>query len=137
MSNNTSVRPAISTGIGVIKSRLSGFLCAAALALMTGYCGNASAEGMAVARLPDGRLQLFVVMEGELFTAWKGTAHPDAAWTPMTIFSPHTVGDVRDVTVGVLPDGRLQLFVNGSDGLTTSWKVSRDPNAPWTDWSPF
>ena len=135
-SHDTSMRRAKSAW-SAIKSRFTAFLCAAAAALTIGYSDTASAEGMAVAPLPDGRLQLFVVMHGELFTAWKRTPDPNADWTPLTIFSPHTVGRVRDVTVGVLPDGRLQLFVIGSDGLTTSWKVFRNPNAAWTEWSPL
>ena len=107
------------------------------LAAVAGYCGAAAADSLAVGTLPDGRLQLFVVSQGQLLTAWKQTPDPNAGWTPLAGFSPRPSGSITDVTVGRLPDGRLQLFSNGSNGLTTSWKRSADPNSDWTGWTPF
>jgi hypothetical protein len=43
-----------------------------------------------------------------------------------------------NTAVGTLPDGRLQVFMTGSDGTVYSrWKITTDPNSPWTNWSPF
>jgi hypothetical protein len=107
------------------------------LAAVAGYLSTAAADGLAVAALPDGRLQLFVVSQGQLLTAWKQTPDPNAGWTPLVGFSPRPNGRINDVAVGRLPDGRLQLFSNGSNGLTTSWKRTADPNSDWTSWVPF
>jgi hypothetical protein len=41
----------------------------------------------AAAPLSDGRLQLFCADEhGAMFSSWKETPHPDAAWTPWASF---------------------------------------------------
>jgi hypothetical protein len=47
------------------------------------------------------------------------------------------------IAVGTLPDERLQLFAYGSNSegtggqLWSTWKRTADPNADWTDWTPF
>jgi hypothetical protein len=42
------------------------------------------------------------------------------------------------VTVGRLPDGRLELWVSdGAGGLFTTWQTTIDPNAAWAPWSDF
>lgn len=107
------------------------------LVALTAYSSIAAADGIAVAPLPDGSLQLFVVSKGKLLTAWKTTPDPNSAWTPPTDFSPPPSGGVIDVAVGRLPDGRLELFITGSGGIATSWKQSTQPNAPWANWVPF
>jgi hypothetical protein len=110
---------------------------AVTLAVLAGLSGIARAGELAVAALPDGRLQLFVVSQGQLLTAWKRTQNPGSQWTPLAAFDPPPGGTVRDVTVGELPDGRLQLFVTGSNGLITAWKRTPHPEAGWSRWSPF
>jgi hypothetical protein len=114
-----------------------GALCAVALGALATLPGAARAGDLAVAPLPDGRLQLFVISHGQLFTAWKQTRNPNSSWTPLAVFDPVVGGKVKDVTVGRLPDGRLQLFVMGPEGLYTSWKQNPNPGAGWTEWTPF
>jgi hypothetical protein len=107
-------------------------------AAVAGYSSVAVADGIAVAPLPDGRLQLFFVSQGRLLTSWKQTPDPNSVWTPLAGFAPAPRGAVSDVAVGRLPDGRLQLFSTSPNGqLSTSWKQSIDPNSLWTDWVPF
>lgn len=107
------------------------------LAAVASYSSIAAADGIAVASLPDGRLQLFVVSQGKLLTAWKKTTDPGSAWTPLTAFSPPPSGSINEVAVGRLPNGSLQIFLTGSGGVTTSWQQSADPNSAWTNWVPF
>jgi hypothetical protein len=108
------------------------------LVVALGYSSLGAAQGLAVGPLPDGRLQLFVVSQGQLMTAWKKTPAPDSGWTPFVAFNPAPNGTIIGVTVGRLPDGRLQLFLTGSAGLTTSWKRTTNPDSGWTVWSaPF
>ena len=95
------------------------------------------AGSLATATLPDGRLELFVVLDGKLMSMWKQTAASDSAWTELTAFYPQPDGNVSDVAVGRLPDGRLELFVSGSGGLVTCWKLTMDPTAPWSNWISF
>lgn len=121
---------------GAAKSRLVSGLGAIALVLLAGI-SSAPAGELAVAPLPDGRLQLFAVAQGRLFSAWKRTPDPDSQWTPMRAFDPPPPGSIKDVTVGRLPDGRLQIFVIGSEGLITSWKRTPNPSSGWTDWIQF
>ena len=90
-------------------------------------------------QLSDGRLQLWgVTSDGKLHTTWKSSTNPNAAWTDWQNHSPDP-GDIEDLTVGRLADGRLQLWVaspvsNGTYQILTSQKASQDPNASWTPW---
>jgi hypothetical protein len=97
----------------------------------------AVSSSMAVAPLPDGRLVLFVVQQGKVLICWKQTAAPDSPWTDLVGFHPNPEGTISDVTVGRLPDGRLELFATTPNGLLTSWKETPDPNSAWTPWVPF
>jgi hypothetical protein len=125
------------TRLRAIKLRLAAALCATTLFALAGLSGSGHAGELAVAALPDGRLQLFVVSQGQLLTAWKQTRNSGSPWTPLAAFDPPPSGSVKDVAVGRLPDGRLQMFVTGSDGLTTTWKRTPYPDSGWTAWGPF
>ena len=106
-------------------------------AALAAYSSIAAADGIAAAPLPDGALQVFVASNGRLLTAWKLTPDPNAGWTALTAFSPPSPLYVTDVTVGRLPDARLQLFAVTTSGLITSWKQTSDPGSPWTNWTAF
>lgn len=92
---------------------------------------------LAVAALPDKRLQLFAVNPwGGLQTTWKSTNDPNAPWVPWSFFAPAAAGQLPQVAVGTLPDGRLQLFaVDASGALQSTWKYTTDPNSGWSAWS--
>lgn len=95
---------------------------------------------VAVATLPDGRLELWVVdKRGGIRTSWKTTPDPDATWSQWSDFIAEVgavTGGVLQVAVAPLSDGRLQLFaVAGGGGLVTTWKENVDPNGNWTGWS--
>jgi hypothetical protein len=48
---------------------------------------NRTFESIGAGNLPDGRLQLFIGdTSGNIWSMWKQTIHPDAAWTNLTNF---------------------------------------------------
>ena len=95
---------------------------------------------LAVANLPDGRLQLWSVDENlALLSRQQQTADPNSAWTPV---SPFQTPEAKAVTFAAAPlsDGRLQLFVidGSSPGqIWSTWQEATDPNSAWTSLSPF
>jgi hypothetical protein len=100
------------------------------------------ARQVAVAALPDARLELWAVDEaGGLFTTWKLTTAPNASWAPWEDFQAE-VGALpaaaQQAAVTRLPDGRLELWaVDAEDGLSTTWKLTTQPNASWAPWEDF
>src|SRR5690349_8417453 len=115
--------------------RRQSILAVASLLAVMGYSGIASASGVSVEPLPDGRLQLFVISGGKLLTMWKQTTDANSAWSSLIAFSPAPSGTVNDVAAGKLPDGRMEIFVTGSSGILTSWKNTKDPLSSWSGWS--
>lgn len=92
---------------------------------------------LAAAPLTDERPQIFAVTDGgELWTTWKVTTAPSAAWADWTKFN-NLPGSARSVGVATLTDGRPQIVVGTDTGSVSSWKVSTNPDDAWTDWSPF
>jgi hypothetical protein len=94
---------------------------------------------------PDGRLQVWN-FDGTntLKTRWKATADPNSPWTtPWTTFNPSPPGSPPalffDMTAGVLPDGRTQIWgiLDTDHKVYTSWKVSTDLHSLWSGWSEF
>jgi hypothetical protein len=87
----------------------------------------------AVASGPDGRLELFIVGDGEdLWHMWQ-TA-PNGGWSQWV---SHGVPPVAGLTgcpaVAPSADGRLELFVVGTDGaLWHMWQKA--PNNVWSQW---
>jgi hypothetical protein len=97
-----------------------------------------SANFIAAGDLPDGRIQVFAIQaNGQIESRWKTSADPNSGWTQWSSFqSPG--GAVTSIAVGYLSDKWIQLFATKADGSVVScWKVSTDPNAGWTPWSPF
>lgn len=104
----------------------------------------ASVYDIAVAPLQDGRLHLWVSdSDGGLFTTWKVTSDPNAAWeAPWWNFQNDVTGlpsGARHLAVAPLSDGRLELWVSDeSGGLFSTWKVDGNPNGNWqSPWSDF
>jgi polysaccharide lyase-like protein len=102
----------------------------------------AGVRQVAVAPLPDGRLELWAVLaNGALLTTWKLDPDPNANWSPWSDFlgevGPLATG-VQQVSAARLPDGRLELWATlANGGLSTTWKLDPDPNANWSPWADF
>ena len=102
----------------------------------------AAVQQVAMAPLPDGRLEAWVVTEnGGLFSTWKVSTDPNADWAPWFNFLADRAAlpaAVRQVAMGRLPDGRIEAWVvTENGGLFSTWKVSTDPNADWAPWFNF
>ncbi|MFF9775084.1 hypothetical protein ACF1HJ_15680 [Streptomyces sp. NPDC013978] len=92
---------------------------------------------LAAAPLTDERPQIFAVSEGgELWSTWKVTTDPSAAWADWTKFNG-LPGSARSVGVATLTDGRPQIVVGTDNGSVSSWKVSTHPDDAWSEWSSF
>ena len=95
---------------------------------------------LAVAKLPDGRLQLWSVDENlALFSRQQQRADPNSGWTPV---SPFQTPQAKAVTFAAasLSDGRVHLFVidGSSPGqIWSTWQETSGPNSAWTSLSPF
>jgi hypothetical protein len=90
-------------------------------------------------RLSDGRIQLVGGTNDGLLTTWKETVDPNAAWLPWMEFASNpTVRSTTRLAWAPLPDGRPQVWsVNQFGTLSSTWKVSVDPNSAWTQWPTF
>ena len=86
-----------------------------------------------------GRMQIFGVgSDFNVYTKWKNTIDPNSSWSNWENLGGATRGiaDDSDVTIGYLPDGRMQIFCAGNDGfLWSRWKITTDANSPWSDWA--
>jgi hypothetical protein len=100
--------------------------------------GNRQGTSISAGNSPDGRVQLWVTDgDGDLWTTWmKNLDDPNSGFYPWEQFpSPGLPGGYAPA-VGQLKDGRMQLFgVSANYSLMTTWKVSTEPNAPWSGWS--
>lgn len=93
---------------------------------------------IAVARLSDGRMQLFATCGNAVLTTWKADTNPNAAWTPWQSFYPMNENDNDRITAASLTDGRPQLWrLNRNGALWSRWKENTNPNSGWTEWSVF
>jgi hypothetical protein len=90
-------------------------------------------------RLSDGRIQLIGGTNDRLLTTWKANTNPNAAWLPWTDFeSMPVVNSTTRLAWAPLHDGRPQVWsVNRFGTLSSTWKVSLDPNSAWEPWSVF
>lgn len=100
--------------------------------------GQVRAYSIAVSRLGDGYLQLFIVdTSTQIWTTRQQTMNYSDGWSPLSPFQTTQTG-ARFITAGHLSDGRLQLFVvDYSDQIWTTWQQTSDPNAEWTSLSLF
>jgi hypothetical protein len=91
---------------------------------------------LAVGYLPDGRMQLFVVSNDQaLYSAWKAATNPDSSWSSWADMGQPENAYLNNVSVGYLPDGRMQLFTPDNRGTVYSrWKTTTDPDSSWSGW---
>jgi predicted acylesterase/phospholipase RssA len=102
----------------------------------------AAVTALALAPLSDGRLQLFAsTANSGLFSTWKTTPNPDAAWTGWADAFDEVgalPAAVTALTLAPLSNGALQLWAaTAQNHLMTTWKTTADPDADWTGWSDF
>ena len=107
------------------------------------------AGDVAVGYLPDGRIQIFVCTNvngnGTIYTVYKLTKDPHSAWSGLTSLGGPRVliynsyqGMGPFLSVGYVPDQRMQIFVVGDDGnFYTIWKETTDPSSAWSKWTSF
>ena len=91
-------------------------------------------------RLSDGRIQLVGGTNDRLVSTWKVSTDPNAAWLlPWSDFmSTPVVDSTTQLAWAPLSDGRPQIWsVNRFGTLSSTWKVSTDPNSAWSGWSTF
>ncbi|WP_158973229.1 hypothetical protein [Streptomyces griseus] len=96
-----------------------------------------SVRSVTSARLTDGRPQLFAGSAQGMYTTWKVTEHPDAAWTGwQQFYFDH--GRAVSLAAAPLTDERPQIFAVSDGGeLWSTWKLNTDPSAAWADWTKF
>jgi hypothetical protein len=90
-----------------------------------------------VGYLPDGRMQLFAVGD-TIYTAWKNTTDANSAWSGWsaipTPYPPHPNSEFSQISIGYLPDQRMQLFFKThSPMVNTLWKTNSNPNSNWSE----
>jgi hypothetical protein len=84
-----------------------------------------------VSTLPNKALIIFAVnSSAKLVHAWKESSDVDAAWTPFIPMNPDP-GQVGELAIGKLSDGRLTLWANTTEALISNWKQTIDTNSPW------
>jgi len=102
-----------------------------------GSPGVTLADRPALARSADGRLELFVTgQDGSLYHQWE-TAVGTFTWSGwMSMGNPAGAGGLVDHPVlAASADGRLELFITGSDGnVWHMWQMAASNG--WSDWDP-
>ncbi len=101
-----------------------------------GSPGRGLDDRPAVARSADGRLELFAVgRDGALYHRWE-TAVGTFSWSAWTsVGNPATGILVDHPAIAASADGRLELFVTGSDGnVWHQWQTLAGNG--WSDWVP-
>jgi len=127
---------------------------------------NAPASAIAAARSADGKIQVWAISSGNLYTRWQESAAVGSGWTPWIQQSnPFDLPDMVGIWSAQLElplapkvpkpgggvftphrDGRLQLWawlvaLDAEDrpqpNLYSTWKVSNAPDAAWEPWDFF
>jgi hypothetical protein len=105
---------------------------------------------LTVGHLPDGRLQgwMYELYGNKLYTFSQTSIDPQGKWSALTEFPmpPAVYGEAygtsyavypdgsNGLTVGSLPDGRLQLWLAGAFGIWTCVMLTADADAQWSAW---
>jgi acylphosphatase len=108
-----------------------------------GNIGSAVGNTIAVGRLEDSRMQIFITgfddtthNLGSIYTKYKLTTDPNSAWSNWTSLGSPGGSYSGDVSVGYLPDGRMQIFICASDGTVhTAYKLTTVPTSDWSGWT--
>jgi alpha-galactosidase len=92
---------------------------------------------LTVGSFANGQLSLFATgSDGNVWNAYKQTPDPNSQWSGWSSLGHASNGFVGQVQVGMLPDGRPQIFVIGQDNtIWTAYKTGTDPNSAWSGWS--
>ena len=93
---------------------------------------------IAVAPLPDGRLQLWAIdTNGQLWSCWKQTTEIGALWTEWSRFKMPPVSGIQQISVAPSANP-LQLWaVDETNQLWSCWRQTTKSDYPWTEWSRF
>lgn len=96
-------------------------------------------QNVAVGQLTNSALQVFVMTTAGIFTTWNANpADPKSyvEWQPFPAPMPSGLGPL---TVAGWSDSPPQVFVPNytNSQIFTSWKVSMEPWAQWTEWREF
>ena len=89
----------------------------------------------AVGSAADGRLEIFVRgNDDHLWHLYQTSRNGDwSDWEDLSVYRPLGVGIAGEPGVGSAADGRLEIFVQGSDGH--QWHLYQTfPNGDWSDW---
>jgi peptide methionine sulfoxide reductase MsrB len=92
----------------------------------------------AVGRAADGRLEVFVRGGGgHLWHLYQTAPNGDwSGWEDLSVYRLLGVAVVGEPAVGRAADGRLEVFVRGSDGRL--WHLYQTtPNGDWSSWEDF
>ena len=97
-----------------------------------------NSRATAAVPLSDGRLQVWSIdYDGKIWSRWKTSTSSESDWTDWSEFQA-TEELVWNISVSVLSDGRVQLFVIDVFGkIWSCWKEDTDSKANWSPWTSF
>jgi acylphosphatase len=101
------------------------------------YLNNIMTADIGVGRAADGRIEIFVqANDGHVWHLWQTTFTGDwSEWEDLSTYRPLPLGvsAVGEPGVGSAANGRIEIFVRGSDGhVRHLWQMA--PNGDWSDW---
>jgi acylphosphatase len=86
-------------------------------------------------RAADGRIEIFVQSsDGHVWHLWQTAPNGDwSEWEDLSTYRRLGVGAVGEPGVGSAADGRIEIFVQGSDShVLRLWQTA--PNGNWSEW---
>ena len=102
--------------------------------------------GVIVAPLSNSQLQVLFLeapvggsgpAPTRLLTSWTQGSGSTVQWTPVQPFTPAPPGTLLPLAMGPLSFPGTQIWGNGPDGLTTTWKQTVGADSGWAPWTPF
>ena len=74
---------------------------------------------------------------GNVYTMWKVSLDPDAAWSDVVNLGNAGIqlNEVFIISIGYLPDYRMQLFVSDGQKVCSIYKLTTDPDSAWSNWT--